>query len=49
MSPLNISSQSSGNAIEEEEERVWEPEGMEDIKKTMPSKSTWTTSKEANF
>lgn len=40
MSPSILSPQSLGNPTEEEAEGVWEPEWMEDIRKTRPVEST---------
>jgi hypothetical protein len=39
MPPLNPSLQVSGNPMKKEAERIEGPEGMEDTKKTRPSKS----------
>jgi hypothetical protein len=38
--PTNSSCQSSGNPVEEEAERVEEPQGMEDTRRTRPFRST---------
>lgn len=38
MSPSNPSPQGPGKPSEEEAERLWEPEGMEDAKETRPSR-----------
>jgi len=40
MLALRFSPQDSGNPVEEKEEIVYEPEGMEDTTRTRSSKST---------